>query len=69
MMRASIPDITVGSNVQFDSDHGIQLGKIAEIKADVSNGRRVAAIEVAGALDGQPWHVPVDELQRAGAEA
>ena len=68
MMRA-ITKIDIGSSVKFDSDHGTQLGKVADIKSDVSNGRRVAAVEVCGALDGQPWHVPVDQLQPVAGAA
>ncbi|WP_343728495.1 hypothetical protein [Duganella sp.] len=64
-MRAATQQITVGSPVRFDSDHGFQTGKVADIKADLSNGRRIAAVQVPGALDGQPWHIPVDELQPA----
>lgn len=69
MMRGNSSGVCVGAHVQFESDHGIQMGKVAEIKADVSNGRRVAAIEVAGSLDGQPWHVPVDQLLPASHAA
>jgi hypothetical protein len=64
-MRAST-QIGVGTDVKFDSDHGTQLGKVADIKSDVTNGRRVAAVQVPGTLDGQPWHVPVDQLRPAG---
>lgn len=64
-MSAATTTIAVGADVKFDSDHGTQLGKVAEIKADVTNGRRVAAVIVAGTMNGQPWHVPVDELQPA----
>lgn len=68
-MRAIDTSIDVGASVKFDSDHGTQHGKVTGIKSDVTNGRRVAAVEVAGALDGQPWHVPVDQLERATAVA
>lgn len=62
-MRTIDTAVRVGAHVQFDSDHGTQLGKVAEIKSDVSNGRRVAAVQVPGAMNGQPWLVPVDELK------
>jgi hypothetical protein len=68
-MRAIDISIGVGADVKFDSDHGTQLGKVADIKSDVTNGRRVAAVHVAGTLDGQPWHVPVDQLQPVVASA
>lgn len=66
-MRAIDTAITVGADVKFDSDHGTQMGKVADIKSDVSNGRRVAAVQVAGTLDGRPWQVPVDQLRHASA--
>jgi hypothetical protein len=68
-MRAHNDAITVGTDVKFDSDAGIQQGKVCEIKGDVTNGRRIAAVHVAGSLDNQPWHVPVDQLQHVGASA
>jgi hypothetical protein len=65
-MKAVTP-ITVGAAVRFDSEVGPQDGQVSEIKRDLTNGRQVAAVEVPGALDGQPWHIPVDELQPAAA--
>ena len=62
-MRALDITVGVGAHVQFDSEHGTQLGKVADIRSDVTNGRRVAAVQVVGAMNGQPWMVPVDELQ------
>jgi hypothetical protein len=67
MMRAAANPITVGTPVKFDSEHGTQLGKVSAMKTDLSNGCSVAAVEVPGTLDGQPWHVPVTQLQHAGA--
>lgn len=61
--------IAVGEPVLFDSEEGIQHGKVAQIKPDVTNGRRVASVTVAGTLNGQPWLVPLDELRHARAGA
>lgn len=69
MMRVDHDAIGEGTHVKFDSEHGPQEGKVAQIKADVTNGRRVAAVHVAGTMDGQPWHVPVDQLRRAASAA
>lgn len=67
MMRNVGTIIDIGTPVKFDSDQGTQHGKVTQIKPDLSNGRRVAAVAVAGTLNGQPWLVPVDELRHAKA--
>lgn len=68
-MRSPIVPVVIGDTVQFDSEHGPQVGTIADIKSDVSSGCRVAAVQVADTLDGQPWHVPVVQLQHVAVEA
>lgn len=68
-MRAQDNIIDIGAPVKFDSEHGPQCGTVSAIKADLGNGRRVAAVQVPGTLDGQPWHVPLDQLQHAAAGA
>lgn len=65
MKRAAI---TIGTAVLFDSD-GPQAGTVEDIKLDVGNGQRIALVNVPGTLDGTPWHMPIDQLQRAPAEA
>ncbi len=67
MKRAVVNPIVIGSPVKFDSEHGVQQGKVCAMKTDLSNGCSVAAVEVPGTLDGQPWHVPVIQLQHIGA--
>lgn len=59
--------ITTGTTVKFDSDEGPQTGTVHEIKTDIGNGAKVALVRVEGTLDGQPWRVPVNELQHAEA--
>jgi len=56
-----------GSAVKFDSENGPQTGTVHEIKTDISNGAKVALVRVAGTLGGQPWRIPVNELQHAEA--
>lgn len=56
--------ITIGMPVVFDSD-GPQSGTVADIKIDVGNGQRIALVNVPGTLDGAPWQMPLDQLQRA----
>ncbi|WP_027864279.1 hypothetical protein [Massilia alkalitolerans] len=60
-------NIGPGSAVKFDSEAGPQTGTVHEIKTDISNGAKVALVRVAGTLGGQPWRVPVNELQHAEA--
>lgn len=69
MIKEKIKHITIGTRVEFDSDHGPQTGVVAEIKPDLGNGQRIAVVRVANTLDGAPWHMPVDQLQRAAAAA
>lgn len=56
-----------GSTVKFDSEDGPQTGTVHEIKTDLTNGAKVALVRVEGTLSGQPWRVPVNELQHAEA--
>jgi hypothetical protein len=63
-----IKPITAGTPVKFDSEHGPQEGVVSDILRDLSNGRKVAAVQVEGALDGQPWSIPVDQLARAACQ-
>ena len=62
-------DIAIGSPVSFDTDHGPQRGQVLSFKTDVSNGCRVALVKVPGTLNGEPWTLPVAQLQRATAAA
>ncbi len=61
--------IEIGTPVEFDSDHGPQAGVVEELKADLGNGQRIAMVRVAGTLNGAPWSMPLDQLQRATARA
>ena len=56
--------IAIGQNVEFDTEHGPQAGIVEQIKPDVGNGQRIALVRVAGTLDGAPWQMPVEQLQR-----
>jgi hypothetical protein len=56
-----------GSTVKFDSEAGPQQGTVAEILTDIGNGARIAFVRVTGTLDGAPWRVPVNDLQRVEA--
>lgn len=58
-------DITIGTPVQFDSDEGPQRGRIAELKSDLSNGQRIALVDVPGTMNGRPWEIPVNDLKQA----
>lgn len=60
-------EIGPGSAVKFDSEAGPQTGTIHEIKTDIGNGAKVALVRVEGTLGGQPWRIPVNELQHAEA--
>lgn len=55
--------ITIGTPVEFDSEHGPQRGTVADIKANI------ATVKVVGTLSNMPWTVPVNELQRVKAAA
>ncbi len=57
--------ITPGASVSFDSADGPQRGTVRALAIDISNGRKVAAIEVPGTLDGTPWVMPIAELSLA----
>ncbi|WGG48954.1 hypothetical protein [Rugamonas sp. DEMB1] len=63
-----IKPITAGTPVKFDSEHGPQEGVVSDILRDLSNGRKVAAVQVEGALDGRPWTIPLDQLARAACQ-
>jgi RNase H-fold protein (predicted Holliday junction resolvase) len=65
----SSTDIVIGTPVSFDSDHGPQRGTVHSFKSDLSNGRRVAMVKVQGTLNGEPWAMPVEQLQCATATA
>ncbi|KQW97115.1 hypothetical protein ASC94_09995 [Massilia sp. Root418] len=60
-------DITIGTPVSFDTDHGPQRGQVLSFKTDLSNGCRVALVKVPGTLNGEPWAMPVAQLQHAVA--
>lgn len=60
-------EIGPGSAVNFDSEDGPQTGIVHEIKTNIGNGAKVALVRVEGTLDGQPWHVPVNDLTHAEA--
>lgn len=62
-------NITIGTAVHFDSEHGPQSGKVLSIKTDLSNGCRVALVKVPGTLNGEPWPMPVAQLQPVMAAA
>ncbi len=61
--------ITVGTDVTFDSDDGPQRGTVCGFKPDVTNGRQFALVKVAGTMGGEPWQLPVNQLERAPARA
>lgn len=56
-----------GTTVKFDSEAGPQTGTVHEIKTNIGNGAKVALVRVEGTLGGQPWRIPVNELQHAEA--
>lgn len=56
-------EITIGTNVRFESDAGPQRGRVADIKPDLGNGQRIALVDVPGTLNGMPWQIPVNDLQ------
>lgn len=64
---AMMQPITPGAHVTFDSEHGPQRGTVAEIRADLGNGQRIALISVPGTLDGAPWCLPVEQLRCVAA--
>lgn len=55
--------ITKGTRVGFDSEHGPQKGTVIGILQDIGNGQRVAAVEVDWQMSGFVWQVPVNDLQ------
>lgn len=55
-------EITAGSRVKFDSDHGPQKGTVIDVKRDIANGEGFAVIEVDHALAGCVWQVPLTKL-------
>ena len=59
------PTISPGVRVSFDTADGPQQGTVRALATDISNGRKVAAIEVPGTLDGLPWVMPVVDLDLA----
>jgi hypothetical protein len=63
----NLKTIGPGSTVKFDSEAGPQQGTVAEILTDIGNGARIAFVRVTGTLDGAPWRVPVNDLQRVEA--
>lgn len=62
------PRITPGASVAFDSADGPQRGTVRALATDITNGRKVAAIEVPGTLDGTPWVMPVADLSLVASE-
>lgn len=62
-------DITVGTPVTFDSEDGPQRGTVRGFKPDVTNGQRFALVKVPGTLGGEPWQLPINQLERAPARA
>ncbi len=54
--------ISIGTAVEFDSEHGPQTGKVTNFLPCLSNGRRHATIEIDHHLDGIVFNMPVDEL-------
>lgn len=58
-------DITIGTKVKFESDDGPRTGRVADFKPDISNGQRIALVDVAGTLNRMPWQIPVTELKAA----
>ncbi|KRB73469.1 hypothetical protein [Noviherbaspirillum sp. Root189] len=60
-------NITTGTRVTFDSEHGPQHGTVAEIKPHIGNGQSIAVIQVKGTQNGSPWQVPVNELHAVAA--
>ncbi len=55
--------ILIGSEVVFDSEHGIQTGRVANILPNIGSGPAVAIVQVEGTLSNAPWQMPVDQLQ------
>jgi len=56
-----------GNTVAFETPEGPQRGTVKETLLDVSNGRRIAVIDVPGTMEGRPWLMPVSDLQLAPA--
>jgi hypothetical protein len=56
-----------GSPVTFESDAGPQRGTVAEIKTDLTNGAKIASVQVTGTLGDAPWTMPVNELRHTEA--
>lgn len=56
--------IKIGARVAFDSEDGPQQGTVSGFKADLGNGRSHALVKVTGTLNGEPWTIPVDQLQQ-----
>ncbi|UGQ45101.1 hypothetical protein [Massilia endophytica] len=52
-----------GSAVTFDTEHGSQTGTVETIQTDITNGARIAAVSVPGAMNGAPWKVLVNDLK------
>ena len=63
------PQITVGTHVEFDTEHGPQAGIIEDIRHDLGNGQRIAVICVPGTLNRTSWMIPIEQLQRIKAAA
>lgn len=55
--------ITAGTRVEFDSEHGTQKGTVIGVMEDVGKGQHFAAVEVDHILPGCVWQVPLNELQ------
>ncbi|MET3135293.1 hypothetical protein AAKU55_005601 [Oxalobacteraceae bacterium GrIS 1.11] len=56
--------ITVGTHVEFDSDHGPQAGTVIDFMPAGPNGQRLAAIAIDHDLEGIVWTMPVTSLQK-----
>jgi len=61
--------IAIGTTVTFDSDEGPQRGTVHALKPDLGNGQKYALVKVPGTLNGEPWAMPIDQLQRATTRA
>lgn len=64
-MKKDNQEITVGSTVQFESDQGMLVGTVGDIKPNISNGQAIAFVHVRGTLDNLPWKLPVNELKHS----
>lgn len=56
-------NISTGTPVTFDSEHGPQRGTVSGIKRDVTNAQQWAVVEIDHDLPGILMNVPLDKLQ------